>query len=52
MTLILMLFLVSGIYFAAQAFGAAYPIYGALSQITFYGVTAVYLWHLLVRGRR
>ena len=52
MTLILMLFLATGLYFAVQAFGAAYPIYGALSKLTFYGVTALYLWHLLVKGRR
>jgi hypothetical protein len=29
-----------------------YPVYGTLSTLTFYGVTALYLWHLLVRGRR
>jgi len=32
--------------------GSAYPVYGTLSTLTFYGVTALYLWHLLVRGRR
>ncbi len=52
MTLILTTFLASALYFAAQTFGGVYPIYGTLSQVTFYGVTALYLWHLLVRGRR
>ena len=50
--LVLTLLLGAGIYFAAQAISAVIPIYGTLSQIVFYAVTAIYLWHLLARGRR
>ena len=52
MTMLFLLLLSSGIYFAAQAISAVIPIYGTLSQIVFYAVTAIYLWHLLARGRR
>ena len=50
--LFLTLLLGVGIYFATQAFSAAYAIYGTLSQVVFYAVTAIYLWHLLAKGRR
>ena len=50
--LLLTLLLGAGIYFAAQAFSAVLPIYGTLSQILFYAVTALYLWNLLLKGRR
>lgn len=50
--LFLTLLLGAGIYFATQAFSAAYPVFGTLSQLTFYAVTAIYLWHLLAKGRR
>ena len=50
--LFLTLLLGAGIYFAAQAFSAVLPIYGTLSQILFFSVTALYLWNLLLKGRR
>ena len=50
--MVLTLLLGAGIYFAAQAISAVIPIYGTLSQIVFYAVTAIYLWQLLARGRR
>ena len=50
--LFLTLLLGAGIYFAAQVLSTVIPIYGTLSQVVFYAVTAIYLWHLLARGRR
>ena len=51
-TMLFLLLLSSGIYFAAQAISAVIPIYGPLSQIVFYVVTALYLWNLLLKGRK
>ena len=50
--MVLTLLLGAGIYFAAQAISAVIPIYGPLSQIVFYVVTALYLWNLLLKGRK
>lgn len=52
MTIILTVLLMAGLYSAIQIFGGVHPVYGTISRLTFYGVTALYLWHLLVRGRR
>ena len=50
--LFLTLLLGAGIYFAAQTLSSVIPIYGPLSQIVFYVVTALYLWNLLLKGRK
>jgi hypothetical protein len=52
MTLMFTALLAAGLYAVVRWVGSVYPVYGTLSQVTFYGVTALYLWHLLVRGRR
>lgn len=52
MTLMMTALLGGALYFAVKFFAAAYPVYGTLSQVTFYTVTALYLWQLLMRGRR
>ena len=44
--------LLAALYSVVKFVSGIYPVYGALSSITFYGVTGLYLWHLLVRGRR
>lgn len=52
MMLFMTVLLGTGLYAAVKFYGGHYPVYGSLSQITFYVVTAIYLWHLIVKGRR
>lgn len=52
MSLMFAALLVAALLSAVKFVSGIYPVYGALSSITFYGVTGLYLWHLLVRGRR
>ncbi len=52
MTMLFLLLLSAGLYFAAQTLSSVIPIYGPLSQIVFYVVTALYLWSLLLKGRK
>jgi hypothetical protein len=52
LNLFLTVFLAVGLYFLTRMVSVFYPIYGTLSQVTFYAVTVLYFWHLLKRGRR
>lgn len=52
MSLMFAALLVTALLGVVKFVSGIYPVYGALSSITFYGVTGLYLWHLLVRGRR
>lgn len=52
MSLFFTALLITVLFSMVKFVSGAYPVYGTLSTLTFYGVTALYLWHLLVRGRR
>ena len=52
MTMLFLLLLSAGLYFAAQTLSSVIPIYGTLAQVVFYAVTASYLWSLLLKGRK